>query len=99
MKYLSLLIAAVAIVLTQCERHSWEDVTDEHGHVTEKGTKRLFEAHGAHGGEGADKHGTEGAGHDKDAEAHGKEGAGHDKDAEDAKTPEAGPDGEGQGDH
>lgn len=86
MKHLSLLIAAVVLVLTQCERHSWEDVTDEHGHVTEKGTKRLYEVHG--GGSG-DAHG---AGHDADAEAHDKDGGEH-------KSPEQGHDGDGTADH
>ena len=60
MKHLSLLIAAVALVLTQCERHSWEDVKDADGNLTEKGTKRLFEAHGDSG----DGHGKDG-GHAK----------------------------------
>lgn len=78
MKHLSLLIAAVALVLTQCERHSWEDVTDEHGHVTEKGTKRLFEEHGGGESHAAALHGD-----------HQKEGPGHEKKSGDAEVPEA----------
>jgi len=79
MKHLSLLIAATALVLAQCERHSWEDVKDADGNLTEKGTKRLFEGHGDH----ADgTHGTEGDGHAKDADGHAKDADGHAKDGE-----------------
>ncbi len=70
MKHLSLLIAVFALVLTQCERHSWEDVKDADGNVTEKGTKRLFEAHGD--GHEGDAHGGEGADHAKDGDSDAK---------------------------
>ena len=59
MKHLSLLIAAVALVLTQCERHSWEDVKDADGNLTEKGTKRLFPVHAEKGGGHEDGHGKD----------------------------------------
>lgn len=77
MKHLSLLIAALALVLTQCERHSWEDVKDADGNLTEKGTKRLFPVH-------EKKEGGHGDGHAKDGQA---EGEGDHKDADkDAET-------------
>ena len=53
MKLLCLSAAAFALVLGSCERHSWEDVTDEDGNVTEKGTKRLYK----------EKKGEDGSGH------------------------------------
>ena len=47
MKLLSLSIALLALALGSCERHSWEDKTDENGKVIEKGTKRLYQEHAA----------------------------------------------------
>lgn len=87
MKFLSLLIALLALSLGACERHSWEDQVDENGIVTEKGTKRLFPAHehdaghDAHGG--ADGPGSDEAGHE------GDHGGDHANDAGDEK-PEGG---------
>ena len=86
MKHLSLLIAAVALVLTQCERHSWEDVKDADGNLTEKGTKRLFESHGDQGG-----------GHGKDGGGHSQDGGGHGQDGDADKKAE--PEGDGKADH
>jgi hypothetical protein len=89
MKHLSLLIAATALVLAQCERHSWEDVKDADGNLTEKGTKRLFEGHGDHSGDThdaeADGHAKDADGHAKDADGHAEEGEAHDQDG---TTPE-----------
>ena len=83
MNYLSLLIAAFALSLGACERHSWEDQKDENGIVTEKGTKRLFSAHhsegGAHGA-GKESHGT--GDHSTEAGDHGNEGGGHSETSE-----------------
>ena len=76
MKYLSLLIAAFALSLGACERHSWEDQKDENGIVTEKGTKRLFPAHGEHGGQEGD-HGADKAEHKTGEKPEGGGGAGH----------------------
>lgn len=49
MKFLSLSVAAFALTLGACERHSWEDVKDEDGNVVEKGTKNLYKPHGEEG--------------------------------------------------
>ena len=71
MKYLSLLISAFALSLGACERHSWEDQKDENGIVTEKGTKRLYPAHHAEGGDhGAGDHATEDEGHGNEGDEH-----------------------------
>jgi hypothetical protein len=85
MKHFSLLIAAFALAMTQCERHPWEDVKDADGHVTDKGTKRLYGEHGEHA--------------DKDGAAHGNEGAGDDKDAEKDEGAGEAHDGDGKADH
>jgi hypothetical protein len=87
MKFLCLSVAAFAFALGACERHSWEDVKDEDGNLTEKGTKRLFEEHGHE--EGAGHEGHEGAGHDADKEGHheGGDADGHDQDEEKAPVP------------
>ena len=57
MKLLSLSAAILALALGSCERHSWEDKTDENGNVVEQGTKRLYQekegaADGDHGEDG-----------------------------------------------
>jgi hypothetical protein len=53
MKILSLAVLALAFLFTSCERHTWED-NDANGDgiisESEKGTKRLYEAHGDHDG-------------------------------------------------
>jgi hypothetical protein len=65
MKFLCLSAAAITFALGSCERHSWEDVTDEDGNVTEKGTKRLYKEH-------AEGHDQDGDGHSDHADgAHG----------------------------
>lgn len=49
MKRLSLILAAFSLVLGACERHTWEDVDQNKDGVidqNEKGTKRLYAAHG-----------------------------------------------------
>ena len=54
MKIPSLAVLALAFLFTSCERHTWED-NDANGdgviQESEKGTKRLYEAHGDDGGE------------------------------------------------
>ena len=58
MKTLTFAVLAVAFLFTSCERHTWED-HDANGdgiiQESEKGTKRLYEKHGDHGG-GHDDH-------------------------------------------
>lgn len=51
---LTIAMAAAALVLGSCDQHNWEDTVDENGNVTQKGTKRLFEAHGAEEGKDQD---------------------------------------------
>lgn len=76
MKYLCFLISAFALVLGACESHSWEDVKDEEGKVTEKGTKRLFASHDAHEGDhGEHKGAPEEKSHEGDKDKHGGESA------------------------
>ena len=75
MKYLSLLLVAVAFLLGACERHSWED-KDANGdgiiQESEKGTSRLYKGHGE---EHADGHGEEQGAHAEGGEEdHAKEG-------------------------
>lgn len=89
MKFLCLSVAAFAFALGACERHSWEDVKDEDGNLTEKGTKRLFEEHGEEGAH--EEHAGEGSGH----EGAGGEGAGDEEKAPVAHDP----DGDGTPDH
>lgn len=104
MKFLCLSAAAIAFALASCERHSWEDVEDENGVVTEKGTKRLYkehedhaEGHGGHAEEGD----QDGDGHSDAADgAHGdaKDGdKGHGEDAEEGAGHDH--DGDGKPDH
>ena len=73
MKYLCFLISAFALVLGACESHSWEDVKDEDGNVTEKGTKRLFETHKVDGA-------GHGSGHGDKAGEHGGKNTEHEGD-------------------
>lgn len=54
MRFLFLSAAALAFVLGSCERHSWEDKTDEDGNVVQKGTKRLYEEKGGDGEQGGE---------------------------------------------
>lgn len=75
MKFLCLSVAAIALALGACERHSWEDVKDEDGNVVEKGTKNLYKPHGAE--EGGHEDHKDGEGHDEK-----KESVGHDHDGD-----------------
>lgn len=57
MKRLSLILAAFALVLGACERHSWDDDDKNKDGVidqNEKGTKRLYAEHGKDGDHAAD---------------------------------------------
>jgi hypothetical protein len=69
MKYLSLLLVAVAFLLGACERHSWED-KDANGdgiiQESEKGTSRLYKGHG-------EEHAAEHAEHAEEGDDHAKE--------------------------
>lgn len=73
MKYLSLLLVAVAFLLGACERHSWED-KDANGdgiiQESEKGTSRLYKGHGEEHAEG---HGEEHAEAAEEGDDHAKE--------------------------
>jgi hypothetical protein len=82
MKFLSLSVAAIALTLGACERHSWEDVKDEDGKVLEKGTKNLYKPHGGEEGDDHDAHGDKA--HDKDPAKDGdqKDAAAHDPDGD-----------------
>lgn len=87
MKFLSLIVAALAFSLAACERHTWEDKDkNEDGVIddNEKGTKRLYQAH--HGEGGNDNHGDkdEVHGDDQDGKQEGDGGNGDD----DAAHPE-----------
>ena len=76
MKYLSLLLVAVAFLLGACERHSWED-KDANGdgiiQESEKGTSRLYKGHGEEHAEEHAEHAEEGDDHAKE----GEESTGH----------------------
>lgn len=92
MKFLCLPIFVLALVLGACERHTWEDQKDEDGHVTQKGTKRLYEGHGEHGG-AHEEHGG-------DQEGHGEgEGATENKGQDEAAGGGHDHDGDGKADH
>ena len=74
MKFLCLSVAAIALTLGACERHSWEDVKDEDGKVIEKGTKNLYKPHVEEAGDDHEGHGDEDhekapVGHDHDGKA------------------------------
>ncbi len=63
MRRLSLILAAFALVLGACERHTWEDQdANQDGKIdqNERGTNRLYKEH----------HGEEGGSHAKGGEEH-----------------------------
>jgi|GEM_PF-771180 len=80
MKYLSLLLVAVAFLVGACERHSWED-KDANGdgiiQESEKGTSRLYKGHGEEHAEGHDEHAEDGDDHGHDHSKEGEESTGH----------------------
>ena len=56
MRFVLLPAAVLALALGSCERHSWEDKTDEDGNVVEQGTKRLYKEDAAKDDHGDSDH-------------------------------------------